>query len=91
MLRGMEKVTLEVGWLSLAHNLLKLAVADSKRKGFFRMQKGSLCRRNSLMEQPPVSRENIRKKYGVKLIISCIFKKGPDPFRKRKKIRSLYS
>ncbi|WP_342481961.1 transposase [Paenibacillus sp. FSL L8-0340] len=28
LLRGMEKVTLEVGWLSLAHNLLKQATND---------------------------------------------------------------
>ncbi|MEK5464090.1 IS1182 family transposase [Paenibacillus sp. FSL R7-0210] len=33
LLRGMEKVTLEVGWLSLAHNLLKQAANDQKRKG----------------------------------------------------------
>ncbi|MRN52198.1 transposase [Paenibacillus monticola] len=32
LLRGMEKVTLEVGWLSLAHNLLKQATNDQKRK-----------------------------------------------------------
>ncbi|OKP91918.1 transposase [Paenibacillus helianthi] len=32
LLRGMEKVTLEVGWLSLAHNLLKQAANDQKRK-----------------------------------------------------------
>ncbi|MEC0184745.1 transposase [Paenibacillus peoriae] len=30
LLRGMEKVTLEVGWLSLAHNLLKQAAVDQK-------------------------------------------------------------
>nr|WP_311518987.1 transposase [Paenibacillus albidus] len=29
---GMEKVSLEVGWLSLAHNLLKQAANDQKRK-----------------------------------------------------------
>jgi hypothetical protein len=29
---GMEKVTLEVGWLSLAHNLLKQATNDQKRR-----------------------------------------------------------
>ncbi|QWU16937.1 Transposase [Paenibacillus sophorae] len=32
LLRGMEKVTLEVGWLSLAHNVLKQAAVDQKRK-----------------------------------------------------------
>lgn len=32
MLRGMEKVTLEVGWLSLAHNLLKQAANDQLRR-----------------------------------------------------------
>lgn len=32
LLRGMEKVTLEVGWLSLAHNLLKKAAMDHKCK-----------------------------------------------------------
>ncbi|WP_028589927.1 IS1182 family transposase [Paenibacillus massiliensis] len=32
LLRGIEKVTLEVGWLSLAHNLLKQAVNDQKRR-----------------------------------------------------------
>ncbi len=32
LLRGMEKMTLEVGWLSLAHNLLKQAANDQKRK-----------------------------------------------------------
>jgi hypothetical protein len=31
-LRGMSKVTFEVGWLSLAHNLLKQAANDQKRK-----------------------------------------------------------
>ncbi|ADM70561.1 hypothetical protein GMA19_02757 [Paenibacillus polymyxa E681] len=30
LLRGMEKVTLEVGWLSLAHNVLKQAAVDQK-------------------------------------------------------------
>ncbi|GGG10919.1 hypothetical protein GCM10010912_64180 [Paenibacillus albidus] len=29
---GIEKVTLEVGWLSLAHNLLKQAANDQKRR-----------------------------------------------------------
>ncbi|MFE6079020.1 transposase [Paenibacillus sp. NPDC057886] len=32
LLRGMEKVTLEVGWLSLAHNLLKHAANDQKHR-----------------------------------------------------------
>lgn len=32
LLRGLEKVTLEVGWLSLAHNLLKQAANDQKHK-----------------------------------------------------------
>lgn len=32
LLRGMEKVTLEVGWLSLAHYLLKQAAEEKKRK-----------------------------------------------------------
>ena len=32
LLRGMEKVTLEVGWLSLAHNLLQQAANDQKQK-----------------------------------------------------------
>ncbi|WP_379141789.1 IS1182 family transposase [Paenibacillus sp. sgz500992] len=32
LLRGMEKVTLEVGWLSLAHNMLKQAANDQKRR-----------------------------------------------------------
>lgn len=32
LLRGMEKVTLEVGWLSLALNVLKLAATDQKRR-----------------------------------------------------------
>lgn len=31
LLRGLSKVTLEVGWLSLAH-VLKQATADQKRK-----------------------------------------------------------
>jgi hypothetical protein len=30
--RGLPKVSLEVGWLSLAHNLLKKAVVDQKGK-----------------------------------------------------------
>ncbi|WP_136604998.1 IS1182 family transposase [Paenibacillus dokdonensis] len=33
LLRGMKKVTLEVGWLSLAHNMLKQAGVEQKRKG----------------------------------------------------------
>jgi transposase len=32
LLRGLPKVSLEVGWLSLAHNLLKVAAVDGKRK-----------------------------------------------------------
>ena len=32
LLRGMEKVTLEVGWLSLAYYLLKQAAKEKKRK-----------------------------------------------------------
>nr|WP_246187860.1 transposase [Paenibacillus tengchongensis] len=32
LLRGMEKVTLEVGWLSLAHNLTKQAAVEQKRR-----------------------------------------------------------
>ncbi|OKP89795.1 hypothetical protein A3848_13490 [Paenibacillus sp. P32E] len=32
LLRGMGKVTLEVGWLLLAHNLLKQATVDQKHK-----------------------------------------------------------
>ncbi|WP_143812496.1 IS1182 family transposase, partial [Paenibacillus sp. VTT E-133291] len=32
LLRGMEKVTLEVGWLSLAHNLLKQAAMEQKSR-----------------------------------------------------------
>ncbi len=32
LLRGLSKVNLEVGWLSLAHNLLKKAVIDQKTK-----------------------------------------------------------
>jgi transposase len=32
LLRGMEKVTLEVGWLSLAHNVLKQAAVDQKSR-----------------------------------------------------------
>ncbi|MFC4812958.1 IS1182 family transposase [Paenibacillus sp. GCM10023250] len=31
LLRGLPKVSLEVGWLSIAHNLLKMAAVDSKR------------------------------------------------------------
>lgn len=30
LLRGLPKVSLEVGWLSLAHNLLKMAAMDQK-------------------------------------------------------------
>jgi hypothetical protein len=32
LLRGLPKVSLEVGWLSLAHNLLKKAAIDQNRK-----------------------------------------------------------
>ena len=32
LLRGLPKVSLEVGWLSLAHNLLKKAAIGGKRK-----------------------------------------------------------
>nr|WP_229263953.1 transposase [Cohnella cholangitidis] len=32
LLLGLPKVSLEVGWLSLAHNLLKKAAIDQKRK-----------------------------------------------------------
>lgn len=30
LLRGLPKVSLEVGWLSLAHNLMKKSVVDQK-------------------------------------------------------------
>nr|WP_316503065.1 MULTISPECIES: transposase [Paenibacillus] len=33
LLRGLSKVSLEVGWLSLAHNLLKKAAVDTKNQG----------------------------------------------------------
>ncbi|WP_256702962.1 transposase [Paenibacillus sp. FSL H7-0326] len=33
LLRGLAKVSLEVGWLSLAHNLLKKAAIDAKKQG----------------------------------------------------------
>ncbi|MCF2946410.1 transposase, partial [Paenibacillus tarimensis] len=32
LLRGLQKVSLEVGWLSLAHNLLKKAAIDRKQR-----------------------------------------------------------
>ncbi|WNS41936.1 transposase [Paenibacillus sp. MMS20-IR301] len=32
LLRGMENVTPQVGWLSLAHNLLKQAANDQKQR-----------------------------------------------------------
>ncbi|MGE6665007.1 transposase, partial [Paenibacillus xylanexedens] len=32
LLRGLQKVSLEVGWLCLAHNLLKKAAMTEKRK-----------------------------------------------------------
>ncbi|MGG1556444.1 IS1182 family transposase [Paenibacillus ferrarius] len=38
LLRGLPKVSLEVGWLSLAHNLIKKAAMDAKRKGAKREQ-----------------------------------------------------
>jgi hypothetical protein len=33
LLRGLPKVSLEVGWLSIAHNLLKKAAVDAKNQG----------------------------------------------------------
>ncbi|MDO3676955.1 hypothetical protein Q3C12_08065 [Paenibacillus ehimensis] len=33
LLRSLPKVRLEVGWLSLAHNLLKNVAIDAKNKG----------------------------------------------------------
>jgi len=38
LLRGLPKVSLEVGWLSLAHNLLKKAAIDAKSQGAKRKQ-----------------------------------------------------
>nr|WP_240353191.1 transposase [Cohnella algarum] len=38
LLRGLPKVSLEVGWLSLAHNLLNKAVVDAKNEGAKRQQ-----------------------------------------------------
>lgn len=38
LLRGLPKVSLEVGWLSLAHNLLKKAAVDAKNGGAKREQ-----------------------------------------------------
>ncbi|GIP26929.1 hypothetical protein J23TS9_20590 [Paenibacillus sp. J23TS9] len=35
----MEKVTLEVSWLSLAHNMLKQATVEKKRKGAILLQR----------------------------------------------------
>jgi hypothetical protein len=32
LLRGLPKVSIEIGWLSLAHNLLKKAAVDQKTK-----------------------------------------------------------
>ncbi|MED4955151.1 hypothetical protein P9747_10415 [Paenibacillus macerans] len=32
LLRGLSKVKLEIGWLSLAHNLLKKAAIDRKQE-----------------------------------------------------------
>ncbi|OPH46754.1 hypothetical protein BC351_14630 [Paenibacillus ferrarius] len=40
LLRGLPKVSLEVGWLSLAPNLLKKAAEDAKSKGVKQMQDG---------------------------------------------------
>lgn len=38
LLRGLPKVSLEVGWLSLAHNMLKKAAIDAKNQGAKRKQ-----------------------------------------------------
>ena len=38
LLRALPKVSLEVGWLSLAHNLLKKAAVDAKKQGAKRTQ-----------------------------------------------------
>nr|WP_245809613.1 transposase [Cohnella massiliensis] len=38
LLRGLPKVSLEVGGLSLAHNLLNKAVVDAKNEGAKRQQ-----------------------------------------------------
>lgn len=38
LLRGLPKVSLEVGWLSLAHNLIKKAAVDAKNQGAKREQ-----------------------------------------------------
>ena len=38
LLRGLPKVSLEVGWLSLAHNLLKKTAIDAKNQGAKREQ-----------------------------------------------------
>ncbi|TVY02216.1 hypothetical protein FPZ45_07210 [Cohnella terricola] len=38
LLRGFPKVSLEVGWLSLAHNLHKKASIDAKNRGAKRKQ-----------------------------------------------------
>ncbi|WP_230873874.1 transposase [Paenibacillus woosongensis] len=36
--RGLSTVNLEIGWLSLAHNLLKSAAVDAKNQGAEREQ-----------------------------------------------------
>jgi len=38
LLRGLPKVSIEVGWLSLAHNLLKKAAVNAKNKGAKHLQ-----------------------------------------------------
>jgi hypothetical protein len=41
-IRGLPKVSLEVGWLSLAHNLLKkLAIETKKTKQLYRYNPGT--------------------------------------------------
>jgi len=42
LLRGLLKVSLEVGGLSLAHNLLKKAAVDAKSKGAKQVQAAQL-------------------------------------------------
>lgn len=46
LLRGLPKVSLEVGWLSLAHNLLK-KVVDAKNKELSVVMKNSLSQATS--------------------------------------------
>jgi hypothetical protein len=43
LLRGMSKVTLEVGWLSLAHNPLKQAANDQKRRAAILQYQENRC------------------------------------------------